>query len=460
MFAARAEHYSKVKNDPELNVGIINDALEYGMPSVIIWHESTIKNRFYKLINREPFEKTPKQYMAKFFSKTTLDRISFKSIDRHKAIALGAVLTSQLDAAAILIVDDSPFGKTISIWGAIDTSIKQVYSKTFPNSLGLFSRLITQRIGGQPYDQKRLMDLAGYGRSNYSPIMIGEIFNGSIDHDFEIINQDSWRPELKSDSNRFNIAASAQEIIESGIINLAVHAKILTGSENLIYSGSMTTNIVANSTLASAGLFKKIWIPPMAGDGSVGAALSISKTRHRLKTIYLGKNLYSTVTPEEIVDRLLSDGIVCVAHGKTEFSTFSHGNRAIFVNPTNKVAKEKLDAITNRKKNTAYSCSILQERTSEFFIVPQSLISPHMQYAMTCRFYDEFPAICRVDGTARVQTVSVDNPVLYEILKIWEEKTTQPLLLTASLKTKSGTLVNSTDDIAQFESDHSIRVLR
>jgi len=41
MFAGHSERYSRDKNDPFLNKGLIRDALKHGLPDVIVLHEST-----------------------------------------------------------------------------------------------------------------------------------------------------------------------------------------------------------------------------------------------------------------------------------------------------------------------------------------------------------------------------------------------------------------------------------
>ena len=42
LFAAQSERYSKVKNDPHLNAGIVNDAKRYGEPDVVVWYEKPL----------------------------------------------------------------------------------------------------------------------------------------------------------------------------------------------------------------------------------------------------------------------------------------------------------------------------------------------------------------------------------------------------------------------------------
>ena len=39
LFAGHSERYSKVKNDAELNEGIMKEAMSYGKPDVVAWYE-------------------------------------------------------------------------------------------------------------------------------------------------------------------------------------------------------------------------------------------------------------------------------------------------------------------------------------------------------------------------------------------------------------------------------------
>ena len=39
VFAAHAERYSRVKNDPQLNNAIVHEALRFGEPEKIVWYE-------------------------------------------------------------------------------------------------------------------------------------------------------------------------------------------------------------------------------------------------------------------------------------------------------------------------------------------------------------------------------------------------------------------------------------
>ena len=49
LFAAHAERYSRIKNDPHLHKDLITDALSYGEPQQIVWYEKPLLKRARKL---------------------------------------------------------------------------------------------------------------------------------------------------------------------------------------------------------------------------------------------------------------------------------------------------------------------------------------------------------------------------------------------------------------------------
>ena len=50
VFASSAERYSRIKNDPNFNIQLIADYLEFGYPDVIVWYEKPFKKFLRRLI--------------------------------------------------------------------------------------------------------------------------------------------------------------------------------------------------------------------------------------------------------------------------------------------------------------------------------------------------------------------------------------------------------------------------
>ena len=50
LFASESERFSGIKNDPQLNDGIISHALQYGKPSRVCWYENPYKKQVRQLL--------------------------------------------------------------------------------------------------------------------------------------------------------------------------------------------------------------------------------------------------------------------------------------------------------------------------------------------------------------------------------------------------------------------------
>jgi carbamoyltransferase len=81
-----------------------------------------------------------------------------------------------------------------------------------------------------------------------------------------------------------------------------------------------------------------------------------------------------------------------------------------------------------------------------------------MQSVAVCRRPDLYPAICHVDGTSRVQTVSADGSGIRQLLEAWYERTGCPMLLNTSLNIRGEPMVNDRADADRFEQQYSVRV--
>ena len=97
LFAAHAERYSKVKNDPQLNDDIINNALQYGYPDLIAYYEKPLL-KYSRLLVRGG---KSKEYTH--FNHTWLNNIKRKNIRHHHSHAAAGYYTSTFKSAAIVV---------------------------------------------------------------------------------------------------------------------------------------------------------------------------------------------------------------------------------------------------------------------------------------------------------------------------------------------------------------------
>ena len=132
---------------------------------------------------------------------------------------------------------------------------------------------------------------------------------------------------LQDEQVQFDLAASAQAVVEERIFNYCKLAFKYTGSTNLVYQGGVALNCVANSKLYD--IFKNIWIMPNPGDAgsSLGAILAGTRQHVNWEGPYLGTNIARGYQLEEVLSHLENGHLVGIAQGIEEFGPRDIGNR-------------------------------------------------------------------------------------------------------------------------------------
>ena len=457
LFAGHSERYSKTKNDPYLNFDIINDAYYYGKPDIISFFENRWLKKTRQFLDFQfkyffDFSKFPNFYLKKFNLKNNF------SFYHHESHAASGYYTSNFNDAAIVVIDSIGEWNTISIWKAKDNKINILKKVNYPSSLGLIYSCFTKRCGFKPNEEEYIMmGLSSYGE----PIYKEKIYEDFIDknHFFKLKKRcEHGIGNYLSNAKIEDLAASIQSVLEECITKIIYEAKKLTNSENLVYSGGVALNCVANSKINT--IFKNTWIMPNCGDAgtSLGAAALVLKKKLTWKNVFLGYNIKKNYELEKISNELCKNNVVGIANNRAEFGPRALGNRSLLADPRNKNTKNNMNLIKKREKFRPFAASILEEDAKNYFQMNVDK-SPYMQFTFKCKFPNEFPAICHVDGTSRIQTVSKnDNLNFYYLLKEYKEKSGCPMLLNTSLNIKGKPIVNNEKDVLDFIEMYGIAV--
>ena len=206
--------------------------------------------------------------------------------------------------------------------------------------------------------------------------------------------------------------------------------------------------------------FDNVWIMPAPGDNgsAIGAVLAHKKKHIDWHGPYLGYHIKSVASNEEIVNHLMDHGLCGVARGRAEFGPRALGNRSLLADPRDPQIKSMVNNIKQRQQFRPFAPVIMEEYVHDYFRMPTNS-SPYMQYAVKCRYSKKFPAIVHIDKTSRVQTVnSQQNAELYDLLKLWNEKTGCPMLLNTSLNIKGKPMVNDEKDCKEWEKTYGVKV--
>jgi carbamoyltransferase len=269
----------------------------------------------------------------------------------------------------------------------------------------------------------------------------------------------SWRPDLKSIQDRFDIAAATQQIYELIFNRVLQHAVQLSSSRNLVLMGGCALNCVANGQAYQ--YFDNMWIMPSPGDSgsAIGAVLAHRKQHIKWPGPLLGYEVPSRTTNKEIVDYLLDNKMCGLARGPAEFGPRALGNRSLLADPRGTEIKEQVNAIKQRQQFRPFAPAILEELVHDYFDMPGHRDSSrYMQVVARCKRGSEFPAIIHIDGTSRVQTVPNDGSPFRLLLEEWYKATGCPMLLNTSLNIKGQPMVNNADDARAWEQAYGVKV--
>jgi len=464
VFASHSERFSGIKNDRDLCRDLVMAAKQYGNPDRVYWYERPFLKslrQWYAGQGWKGKDNDIEIYLARYEIHAPVEYV-----DHHLSHAAGGYFTSPYTDACILVIDAIGEWDTATIWEANGNKLKKKWSLRYPNSVGLFYSAMTQRVGLKPNeDEYILMGMAAYGEK--------QKLSYGMSRDF-IDNYDSlkfvrschrgvmdWRPDLIV-KDSFDIAAATQEVYEEYFRSILIKAVRLTKSRNLVLMGGCALNCSANRLTGQ--YFDSTWIMPNPGDA--GSAIGAVLAKHpswridpKHFTPYLGYDMGSRSTNEEIVEYIKENKICGLARGPAEFGPRALGNRSLLADPRGEDIKDKVNAIKQRQEFRPFAPAILEEFVHQFFDMPRGWDnSRYMQVVAGCRYPELYPAIVHRDGTSRVQTVPDDGSPFRKLLELWYKETGCPMLLNTSLNIKGQPMVNNHTDAKNFESHYGVKV--
>ncbi|MCH7647234.1 MAG: hypothetical protein IIA83_01320, partial [Thaumarchaeota archaeon] len=294
-------------------------------------------------------------------------------------------------------------------------------------------------------------------------------------------------PPRKEDSNaeqiHYDIAASAQLVLEDILLKMVNHVHKKTGMKNLCFGGGVALNGVANHRILKDGPFENLHIPPSPGDGgsAIGCAqylyYSHKKNKRKIEqnvesiknNVFVGPS-YSNDKIKSFLDinkihykfleknpllettaKLISEGnVVGWYQGKMEWGPRALGNRSILADPRNAKMKDILnEKIKHRESFRPFAPSILEEYTSEYFDI--NIPSPYMLMVVNVKQPEKIPAVTHVDGTGRLQTVSKEsNCLYYDLINEFYKITGVPVLINTSMNVMGEPIVNTPEQAFQM----------
>ena len=467
MFAGHSERYSKKKNDNLLHTDLLQDAGQWDWSTVAYYERPWMHNiqqwrSGQHLYGPWRLRTALKQHMGTWYPESA----GVTCASHHLSHAAAGFQTSPFETAAVVVIDAIGELDTISIYragySAADgcAQYQLLWRQGYPHSIGLFYSAITKAVDLKPMEEEYItMGMAAYGSDLGAAWMrdhfIDDIKTARFKKNLHIGLDPYELPFLRKE----DIAAAAQTLTESLVRNIMQHARELTGESNLVYMGGVALNCVANSKLGN--VFDHIWIMPNPGDAgsSLGAAALAFGRRLNWKTAFLGHMIPGAYPVRAVIDELLANKIVGVASGRAEFGPRALGNRSLLADPRGPDIRDRVNLIKRRQQFRPFAPVVLAEFASAHFDMPHNWESSHyMQIVAPCRHPAQFPAICHVDNTARVQTVPADGSGIRQLLEDWHMLTGCPMLLNTSLNIRGEPVVNDRADADRFEQQYGVKV--
>jgi len=471
LFAGHSERYSKKKHDANLCEGILDDAMHH------VYYSG---NKFELHYYEKPWLKAIRQFRAgqpigpfsvkKIVGAELYDRIGDPPVIthvHHKTHAAAGFQTSPFTEATVVIIDAIGEMDCVSIWDASYdkngvAQYKKLWSKKYPDSIGMYYSAMTKRVGLHPMDEEYiLMGMSAYGTpklfNKIEKELLEDTTNLVFRHNLHTGVSDDF---LGSDADHMDIANSSQVLVEHLIEIVMSKARMLGKSNNLVYGGGVALNCLANRLLGK--YFDKIWIMPNPGDAgnSLGAAALGYGKKINWKNAFLGHEIQGHYPVVEVYRELKKNKMVGIANGRAEFGPRALGNRSLLADPRGPEIKDKVNEINRRQKFRPFAPVILEEHAHEYFDMPRHWVdSRYMQVIATCRHPDLYPAIAHHDNTSRVQTVAKDGSGIRKLLELWYKETGCPMLLNTSLNIRGEPMVNDRSDADRFEKLYNLKVV-
>ncbi|WP_433260667.1 carbamoyltransferase N-terminal domain-containing protein [Actinosynnema sp. CS-041913] len=221
------------------------------------------------------------------------------------------------------------------------------------------------------------------------------------------------------------------------------------GRWNLCFGGGCALNIKWNNALREHPLFADVWVPPFPNDSGSPIGAAASHLVHATGSTALRWNVRGgpRLAPAEPTGWRRDDCSVAelaavlhdtgepvvVLDGRAELGPRALGGRSIIAPAVRPAMKDRLNEMKGRAPYRPVAPICLAEHAPEVFDPGTS--DPYMLFEHRVRpeWLDRVPAIAHLDGTARLQTVSVDDDATtYALLRHYHARSGIPVLCNTS----------------------------
>ena len=357
-------------------------------------------------------------------------------IDHHQSHAAYAFLSSGYQESDILAIDGQ--GTNFScIFVDKSGNITDLSSVL---SVGGLWNLLAQYLGMGYLGAGKSMGLAGYGKYCCQAEQVIHSYLKEPNHKLPS------NSTILESSSKENIAFTLQKITTDLVCS---ELRRLQTSSNLCLSGGVAYNGYLNEETTK--IYNTVHVPPAVGDegqslGSYAHANKVLNNCVEIPNVYSGasyvvdtkmlKNLRWQRKPiaeirKEVAFSISKGAIVGWYQGKSESGNRALGNRSILADPRHPDIKNIINSkIKKREDFRPFAPSVLVEHYKDWFNT--RIPSPYMSRIVPV-LSKQIPGVTHVDGTARLQTISIEfNTSYYCLIEEFRQLTGVPMLLNTS----------------------------
>ena len=419
--------------------------------------------------------------------------VELRWIRHHDAHAASAFFGSGFDSAAILVVDAEGESESASIYVAGLDGVRCLRRFGREVSLGLMYRAASDYCGFGQYGAGKTMGLSSYAPDEVEPLPIvgsGDSLEspfGPSDAEDEIIS--GWQSILESrfgapgarapassagkypppEAHKPEAAAAAQATVAATMRFYVREALRLTGSSRLCIAGGVALNCVENAALLLDKELEltALHIPPYPHDAGValGAAQSVfgvgavheparadhgpvaSTSDAHAVAMRAGLAVQRVDSPaESVADLLMQDRVVGWVQGRMEVGPRALGCRSILALPSSRETRDRINNLKGREPWRPLAPSVLSEDAPRLFDCPAESPFMLLSLPMSPEGVRQAPGAAHIDGTARLQTVSMNGSRFRRLLEALRERSGLGCVLNTSFNARGEPIVRSSDE--------------
>jgi carbamoyltransferase len=374
-------------------------------------------------------------------------------------------------------------GRLTDLFGGEADTLARPVPQRPGDSLGKLYAYVTEALGFRSLRHEgKVLGLAAFGTPVHADRLTA-LYTVSDDGQIHCALP-RWRVRMLVNSlakscSREDMAASVQQTLET--VTLAALDKLLRRApvRHLGLSGGVFANVKLTQRIAERFDLDEVFVYPAMsdqGEADGGVLEYLLKRdgletwlthRHRLSTVYRGRDYTADVEQvfstggavkrpaadavEEAASLIAGGGIVGTYLGRMEYGPRALGARSIMAAATDRSINDWLNKRLDRTDFMPFAPVVRAERANDLFKLPQELHYTANFMTVTCdvkpEWRDRIPACVHVDGTARPQLIHrAQNPVYYDVLAAYEQKTGIPALINTSFNVHEEPIINKPEE--------------